>query len=115
AGKGVAGFANSLAPRLSRGQLVHPRIQALDGHAAPAAPPDRSAAGTVARFAVVARPEPGVPLSREGRVKTPHTASRLSSISAIVLTPHSPMVVSISLAMMSSALATPACPPAPRP
>ena len=39
----------------------------------------------------------------------------LSLISAIVLTPHNPMVVSISLAMMSRALATPACPPAPRP
>ena len=43
------------------------------------------------------------------------TASKLSSISAIVLTPHNPIVVSISLARMSSALATPACPPAPRP
>jgi hypothetical protein len=44
-----------------------------------------------------------------------HTASKLSSISAMVLTPHNPMVVSISLARMSSALATPASPPAPRP
>ena len=43
------------------------------------------------------------------------TASKLSSISAIVLTPHNPMVVSISLARMSSALATPSCPPAPSP
>jgi hypothetical protein len=53
--------------------------------------------------------------SHERRGKITQTASRLSSISAIVLTPHSPIVVSISLAMMSSALATPACPPAPRP
>ena len=38
-----------------------------------------------------------------------------SSISSIVLTPHRPMVLSSSFWMMSIALATPACPPAPRP
>src|SRR3569833_3113645 len=47
--------------------------------------------------------------------KAVYTASKLSSISATVLTPHSPIVVSISLERMSSALATPSCPPAPRP
>jgi hypothetical protein len=34
---------------------------------------------------------------------------------AAVLTPHNPMVVSISLARILRALATPASPPAPRP
>ena len=58
------------------------------------------------------------PARGEGRASSSfcrYTASTRSSISAMVLTPHRPMVVESSLRMMTIAFSTPGPPKAPRP